>query len=220
MGKPSSGPSGRLLPEGEGLARDFVHLESTFFVGLPTHASPLLKIHTPFILLKSIGMNLPAVTLKEMIMELLTSIPVRLIGFESTPQLLDDVRGRIAQKAYLNFMDRGAINGYDLDDWLRAEHELIIRPVPKIEVDAENVFIELELPEMEMPNLTVRLASRQLVVSSDPNDQSVQICLMIELPLEISMDSVDAEQLRNVLQITASAAASEPEGKMAASRCA
>jgi len=117
-------------------------------------------------------------------------------------------------------MDRGAANGYDLDDWLRAEHELIIQPVPKIEVEAENVFIELELPEMEMPNLTVRLAPRQLVISSDPNDQGVQICLLIELPLEISMDSVDAEQLRNVLQITASAAASEPEGKMAASRCA
>jgi Protein of unknown function (DUF2934) len=30
----------------------------------------------------------------------------------------------IAQRAYEMFVDRGCADGFDLDDWLRAEHEL------------------------------------------------------------------------------------------------
>jgi HSP20 family molecular chaperone IbpA len=155
-----------------------------------------------------------------MTMDLLTSIPVRVIGFESTPQLLDNLRERIAHKAYLNFMDRGAVDGHDLDDWLRAEHQLIIRTIPNIKAEADDVFVELELPEVELSNLTVRLSPRQLLISSDPDDQGVQFFQTIDLPVEISMDGVDAEQSRNILHITAAAVLPRPEGQMAASRCA
>ena len=195
-------------------------LQASFRKKPDFQATLLEKIHRPFILLKSRAVNLPGATFKEMTMDLLTSIPVRVIGFESTPQLLDDLRERIARKAYLNCMDRGAVDGQDLDDWLRAERELIIRAMPKIKAEADDVFVELELPEVELSNLTVRLSPRQLLISSDPDDQGVQFCQMIDLPVEISMDGVDAEQARNLLHITAAAALPRPEGQMAASRCA
>ena len=32
---------------------------------------------------------------------------------------------RIAEKAYLHFLQRGGVHGFDLDDWFRAEREVI-----------------------------------------------------------------------------------------------
>jgi hypothetical protein len=39
----------------------------------------------------------------------------------------DPIREAIATRAYELFMARGATDGHDLDDWLRAEHELMDR---------------------------------------------------------------------------------------------
>ena len=39
----------------------------------------------------------------------------------------DPVRDAIAMRAYELFIARGATDGHDLDDWLRAEHELMDR---------------------------------------------------------------------------------------------
>ena len=61
-------------------------------------------------------------------MDLVTTIPVHLKTADSVPQLLDDVRERVNRRAYENFVDRGAVHGHDLDDWLQAERELSAEP--------------------------------------------------------------------------------------------
>ena len=39
---------------------------------------------------------------------------------------------QIAARAYQLYLERGRTNGYDLDDWLQAEYELMQMPVDKI----------------------------------------------------------------------------------------
>ncbi len=39
---------------------------------------------------------------------------------------------QIAARAYQLYLERGRTNGYDLDDWLQAEYELMQLPVRKI----------------------------------------------------------------------------------------
>jgi len=51
------------------------------------------------------------------------------IGFESTPLPHHD---QIAARAYHLFLERGRLNGHDLDDWLQAEYELLQLPLRKI----------------------------------------------------------------------------------------
>lgn len=41
---------------------------------------------------------------------------------EKAIQLPEDLRDRIAQKAYSLYEQRGRLNGYDLQDWLDAEY--------------------------------------------------------------------------------------------------
>ena len=139
-------------------------------------------------------------------MDILMSVPVRVSGPESIPMVLGSVRERIARRAYENFVERGSVHGHHVDDWLNAEHELIIRLTPAVVVGTEDVFVEMILPDMDLTNLTVHVASNQLVISSDPDEGHLQLCQVIDLPVEISLDGVDAEQLQNMLRVTAAVA--------------
>jgi hypothetical protein len=141
-------------------------------------------------------------------MDILTSVPVRVKGPESIASVLESVRDRVTRRAYDYFVERGGVDGHDLDDWFYAERELLIKPLPMVSVQGEDVFVETSLPEIDLPNLTVHVAPSQLVISSDLIEECLQVFQVIDLPLEVSLDGVDAELLRNTLRITAAIAQS------------
>jgi len=136
-------------------------------------------------------------------MDILTTIPVRLNGPDSIAPLLENVRQRIARRAYENFIERGAVYGHDLDNWLDAEREFIIKPFAETHTEGKDVFVEVTLPKIELTNVTVHVAPRQFVISSDPDEDGLQLCQVIDLPVEISLASVDAEKLDNAIYISA-----------------
>jgi hypothetical protein len=136
-------------------------------------------------------------------MNIVNTIPVRLNGPESITPLLEQMRKRITLRAYQNFVGRGSVDGHDLDDWLGAERELIVKPAASVRAEAEDIFVEMVLPEIELPNLAVHIAPSQLIIASDPDEEGLQLCQVIDLPFEVSLDGVDAEQLQNMIRITA-----------------
>jgi len=136
-------------------------------------------------------------------MDLVTSIPVRIHHGESISRVLSDAHDRVARRAYENFVERGSVHGHELDHWLAAERELIIRPMPVVSIAGNDVIVELDLPEINLPNLAVHIAPRQLALSSDVDGDGLQVCQVIDLPVEISMDGADAEQSGNTVRITA-----------------
>src|SRR5215510_9752733 len=101
-------------------------------------------------------------------MDILTTVPVQVNGPESIPSLLDAVRTRITYRAYENFVERGFVHGQDLDDWLSAERDLIIKSIPSVQMGHEDIFVEMALPEIDLLNLAVYVSPSQLVVASDP----------------------------------------------------
>jgi Protein of unknown function (DUF2934) len=141
-------------------------------------------------------------------MDILTSVPVRVKGPESIADVLESVRERVSRRAYDNFVQRGGAHGHDLNDWLDAERELLIKPTPIVSAEGEDVFVEMSLPEIDLPNLTVHVAPSQLVISSDLIEECLQVFQVIDLPMEVSLDGVDAEQLRSTLRVTAAIAQS------------
>jgi HSP20 family molecular chaperone IbpA len=139
-------------------------------------------------------------------MDIVTTIPVRLNGPESIEPVLGEIRERVTRRAYENFVDRGAVHGHDVDDWLDAERELVMRPAAEIHFEGKDLFVEMTLPEIDLPNLTVHIASSQLVISSDADLDGIQLCQVIDLPVQILLDGIDAEQSNNVLRISAAVA--------------
>jgi len=128
-------------------------------------------------------------------MEILTTIPARLNGPDAMAPLLENERQRIALRAHEIFVERGAVYGHDLDDWLDDQRE-----------EGKDVFVRVILPKIDFANVAVHIAPRQFVISSDPDEDGLQLCEVIDLPVEISLASVDAEQLDNVIRISAASA--------------
>ena len=62
-----------------------------------------------------------------------------------------------------------------------------------------------------MNEASVHVAPSQLVVASDPHEDGVQLCQVVDLPYEISLDGVDAEQLHHTLHVTAAVAQPQSE---------
>jgi hypothetical protein len=68
-------------------------------------------------------------------------------------------------------------------------------------------MIKVLLPfSHDMPNVAVHIAPRQFLISSDIDEAGLQICQVIDLPYQVSMDGVDAEQSSNVIRVTAALA--------------
>ena len=141
-------------------------------------------------------------------MEILSSIPVSVYPGEGMAAILETANKRIARRAYEIFVERGRIDGHSLEDWLDAERELVIGVTPEITLNDEDVTIEVLLPTLDMPNVAVHIAPRQFLLSSDIDEEGFQICQVIDLPCDVSMDGVDAEQNRRRIRITAALAKS------------
>jgi hypothetical protein len=139
-------------------------------------------------------------------MDILTSIPVAVYDGQNISSVIDRVNERIARRAHENFVARGCVEGHSLEDWLDAERETIIRLAPVVTVDPQDITVEVLLPEIDLPNVAVHIAPRQFLISSDIDENGLQICQVIDLPYEVSMDGVDAEQTRNLIRVTAALA--------------
>ena len=139
-------------------------------------------------------------------MDILTSIPVAVYDGQNIPSVIERVNKTISQRAYENFIARGCVEGHSLEDWLDAERETIIRLTPVVTVDPQDITVEVLLPEIDLPNLAVHIAPRQFLISSDIDEDGLQICQVIDLPYEVSMDGVDAGQTRNMVRVTAALA--------------
>src|SRR5437667_10216507 len=91
-------------------------------------------------------------------MDILTTIPVRLNGPDSIAPLLENVRQRIARRAYENFIERGAVYGHDLDNWLDDEREFIIKLFAETNT-AENDVVDVVMhPKIELSDVAAHTA--------------------------------------------------------------
>src|SRR5947199_10325376 len=109
-------------------------------------------------------------------MEILTTIPARLNGPDAMAPLLENVRQRIALRAHEIFVERGAVDGHDLDDWLDDQRE-----------EGKDVFVRVILPKIVCDNVAVHIAPCQFVLSSDHDEHGHLLCNEIDLPVEISL---------------------------------
>ena len=98
-------------------------------------------------------------------MGILTTIPTSLNRVGAIAPLLENVRQQIALRAHENFVERGAVYGHDLDDWLDDQRE-----------EGKDVFVRVILPKIDFANVAVHIAPRQFVISSDPDEDGLQLC--------------------------------------------
>src|SRR5215470_10804952 len=97
-----------------------------------------------------------------------------------------------------------------ISHFLEKVHERIKLPFTT-EVKREDLVVEVMLAETALHNITVHIASDKLVLAADIDESGIQVCQVIDLPVEIAPDGVDAEQCGTMARIIAALARPEDE---------
>lgn len=148
--------------------------------------------------------------------------------FVEAEKLFDQVKEftqSIAGRAYEFFEARGREFGHDLEDWFRAESELV-RRVPVEIKEAENqITVRAEVPGFAANEIKVSLEPQQLIISGktekateEKKEETVfsefrsnQFCRELTLPAEIDPAKTTATLKDGVLELVlAKAAESKP----------
>jgi HSP20 family molecular chaperone IbpA len=91
------------------------------------------------------------------------------VSMERLPNLRADVEQvyeRIAARAYEYFTERGCVNGYDVDDWIRAERELLLKPNARLRREDSGFIIDVDLGNAGPADVQIRVTPRQMLVVS------------------------------------------------------
>ena len=140
---------------------------------------------------------------------------------------LAEIAERIRDRAYQLFEDRGFIEGHDVEDWLKAEHQVCWPPAEFVE-ESDEFEIKVALAGYDPDEVSVTATPTEIIVkadhASDEEDEdfvrhfsefrSNRVYRRFELPAKIRTDKVEAKFKNGLLKIEAEKLAkAQPEPK-------
>jgi hypothetical protein len=130
-------------------------------------------------------------------------ISIPLARVHSVENNIADIHDRIAKCAYDKFLERGSTPGFELEDWLSAEADLIANSRAGVRVESNHVVAEIFLPNVEPSGLYVSVTTRNLLVASAPDETGRQVFQMVHFPEEIDLSEITAEYVLDTLIVSA-----------------
>jgi len=136
--------------------------------------------------------------------------------FESIGAMFDDVRGR----AFELFQRRGAIDGWDLDDWFRAERGLVWMPNSELVETDKGFEMKVEVPGLKAKDIRISALPDAIVVQAETRQKEEKtegkvhyselnekkLFRRFEFPVAVDVDQVSATLDRGMLRIVAAKA--------------
>jgi HSP20 family molecular chaperone IbpA len=139
---------------------------------------------------------------------------------------MEKVTEAIRLRAFEHFLGRGSLFGSDLDDWLRAERELIWYPGAEMTENDKEVTLRVQAPGLEPGNIKVTVTPDSILIEAEVSHRheeskgKVRFCEFAEkmfrrfdLPEAINVDKVSATLDKGILQIVAAKAQAAPKGR-------
>jgi HSP20 family protein len=141
--------------------------------------------------------------------------------FESMDKLFENVRNR----AFDLFQRRGAMDGLDLDDWFRAEHDLVWAPESELVETDKEFQMTMAVPAMEAKDVQVSALPGAIIVQGETSHKEEKkegtvhfsefnekkLFRRFEMPAGIDVEQVKATLENGMLRITAAKAAAVPK---------
>ena len=142
---------------------------------------------------------------------------------ETMQQEMEALHDQITRRAYQIYLDRGALAGCDLDDWLTAERELVWKPAIEIVEKNTELMIQVAMAGIEPGDFTVRLTGEHLLIKSERTHSHrderdvVHVCefrtgpvfRIIHFPKRVDPATVEVEYRNGLFQLKAALAKQE-----------
>ena len=139
---------------------------------------------------------------------------LKLMGGAPFSQRMQQVYDSLARRACELFESRGCQHGHDLEDWFRAESELL-NPTPVEISDADDqVIVRAVVPGLSDKDIEVRVAPHRLIITgrreqirdqekrkTHSETSSYEVVRMLDLSQEIDPDEVTATVQNGTLEV-------------------
>lgn len=144
-----------------------------------------------------------------------TSIPVKQTETENVLDRIQETYNAIARKAFEIFDSNGRWFGHDLENWFRAESELLHPVHLEITETDDNLAVRAEVPGFSTKELTINVEPRRLTISGkhEAEEESKkgktiysercakEILRVVDLPAEVDSSKVSAILKDGVLNL-------------------
>lgn len=129
---------------------------------------------------------------------------------------MEDLTKAVAHRAYEFFEERGHRLGNELEDWFRAESELMRYVPTTLKEDEQQFTFQAEVPGFKAEEIKISAEPRRLIVEGDSEQKAEEksdkvvfserranhFCRSFNLPTEIDPAKVTANLKNGVLEIT------------------
>ncbi len=129
-------------------------------------------------------------------------IPILLQRVNSLENSIADIQDRIAKRAYEKFLERGSLPGFELQDWLSAEAELIVNSRVGVRVDDNRIVAEIFLPNVDPAGLYVSVTPHDVLVLSTLDAEGRHVFQTVHFPQEMELSNVEAEHVLDTLFVS------------------
>lgn len=121
---------------------------------------------------------------------------------------VDRMWRKVAGRAFEIFEERGKHHGHDLDDWLAAEHELLLSIPIEIIEKRDKLIVRAEIPGFSGKNLKITLEPEKLLIKGHVRETKEgetngiwEIFRAIDLPSGMEIEGATATLAGGVLTI-------------------
>ena len=149
-------------------------------------------------------------------------LPVQAVSEPGGHPIINEI-GKLCEavqhKAFQFFENRGFEKGHDLEDWLRAERELLSAPPSELAETENEVELRVALPGFELKEIQVTALPNQFFVHAVSKKEekedgkihwsqfsSKDVCRCVELPVTINAESAKALLSNGILTVNANKA--------------
>jgi HSP20 family molecular chaperone IbpA len=144
--------------------------------------------------------------------------PVTITPIEKVTERINKMSQAITQRAYEIFEGNGRRFGRDLDDWFRAEMDLLHPVHEKVVESGENLEVKAEVPGFSEKEIEVSIEPRRLTITGKRETETTkeenkgktvysefcsnQILRIVDLPASVDAEKTTATLKNGVLQLT------------------
>lgn len=142
------------------------------------------------------------------------------LPIKKTKSIFDELSAmqeRVMRRAYDIFSGNGEIFGRDLDDWLRAERELVWKPSIELEEKDNEFRLQIGVPGVDPKDIDIEVTPEHILIKAETKHEheekkgKVHVCEFhsgnlfraIHLPKRIDPDKVKAEFKNGMLSLKA-----------------
>lgn len=149
-------------------------------------------------------------------------------GMSTVLAKMEKAADAIRQRAFGHFQTRGGVVGSDLDDWLRAERELIWAPSAEVTENDKEVTLRVQAPGLEPDDIQVTATPHSILIQAEVShsheqsngnvcfcDFAAQMFRHVNLPQEIDVNKVTATLNKGILNIVAAKSQAPPKAAKA-----